>query len=186
VDSWPDWQNPYVHGTFVLWPPDDVRHTVNALRGRYDPVSQAICPTHITLTEPLHRQPRPDEWYQLRQIVAASAPFELTYRPLRSFLPYPCIWFEIQPAEPVLSLRTALHRMGLVNLDLPHTDGFIPHMTITEGLSGPEVNEALLAALQEQVAGGTFAVSDVAFIAPDADFRVTVGKRLPLGGAGGR
>jgi 2'-5' RNA ligase len=186
VEGWADWQKPYAQGTFVLWPPDGVREVVNALRQRYDPVSQAICETHITLTQPLLREPGADVWAELRRVAAGHAQFEITYGPLRSFLPYPCIWYEIQPAAQVLALRAALHRTGLFNLDRPYTEGFIPHMTITAGQSGPEVSEALLEALKGQVTGGTFPVSEIAYIVPDAGFHFAVRKRLPLGGASGR
>ena len=185
MESWADWHKPFVHGTFVVWPPDDVREVVNALRQRYDSASRAICEAHITLTQPLLSDPEADDWAELRRIAAAHPSFELAFGPLRSFLPYPCIWFETQPAKRMLALRAALHGTGLFNLDRPYTEGFVPHMTITEGLSGPAVNEALLEALQGQVTGGIFQVSEIAYVAPDENFHFSVQGTLALGAANG-
>jgi 2'-5' RNA ligase len=181
VEDWQDWQKVYRFGTMVIWPPDDVREVVNRLREAHDPVSQSICEAHITLTQPLLQPLSDREWAEVTRIVGSFAPFEITYGPLNSFLPYPCIWYEIRPMEKVLEIRRALHETGFFNLALPHTEGFIPHMTITEGQSGPSVNEALLESLQSRVQSGSFWCSDVAYIVPDRTFHFEVARRLPLG-----
>ena len=40
---WGDCRDGFRHGTLVIWPPDDVRAVVNALRECHDPASAAIC-----------------------------------------------------------------------------------------------------------------------------------------------
>ena len=144
MENWQDWQKVYQFGTIVIWPPDEVRMLVNQQRETYDQVSQTYCETHITVTQPLIKNLTENEWEKLRRVVNAFSPFEITFGPLKSFLPYPCIYYELQPAEKILALRNTLHQTGFFNLSMKHTEGFIPHMTITEGLSGPEVNQKLL------------------------------------------
>ena len=180
MEEWSDWMKDYAFGTFVIWPPDSVRAMVNRLRQQYDPVSQSTCETHITLTQPFALQPGSHQWDELSRIASGFDPFSIQYGPINSFLPYPCIWFEIHPSEQVLEIRRALHGTGLFNLDRPHTDDFIPHMTITEGQSGIAVTEELHARLRDEISGGSFILSDLAYIAPDLRFHFEVRKRLPL------
>ena len=177
----PEWQRLYDHGTFVIWPPDPVRRVVNELRNRYDPVSQAVCEAHITVTQPLLGEPTEEQWRRLRAIAEEFPRFHCDYGPVRSFLPAPVIWLEVQPAERILELRRALHETGLFNLELPHTDDFIPHMTLTEGFSGAKVTEALLEELRKKVSGGSFSCAELSFIVPDDGFRFSVARRLALG-----
>lgn len=180
MDDWEEWQRPYEYGTIVVRPPDEIRRVVNSQRRRYDPLSQSYSETHITITQPLLERLDPVAWDQLSAVVARYASFEITYGPLKSFLPYPCIWYAIQPAEQVLELREALHRTGYFNLEMEHTDDFIPHMTITEGLSGPTVDEGLLERLQAESREGTFLCSGLSHIVPDSRFRFQVKRFLPL------
>lgn len=180
MEEWPEWQKVYIHGTLVIWPPEQVGGVVNRLRHQYDPISQAFCEAHITLTQPFLRLPSRNEWDELCEVVSSFEPFGLNYGPLNTFLPYPCIWFEIHPSELVLAFRQSLHATGMFNLDLPHTDDFIPHMTITEGQSDIEVTEELFTKLRDEISGGSFICSDIAYIVPDDYFHFRVQRRLPL------
>lgn len=181
MDHWEQWQKPYLPGTVVIWPPDQVRNMVNEQRQRWDPASQAICEAHISVTQPLSQPLGKAEWAHLDSILAGFDPFEIDYGPLNTFLPYPCIWYEIKPREPILALRSAFHQTGYFNLELKHPENFIPHMTITEGLSGPEVDRALLQRLQEESGCGTFLCQELAFIVPDHSFQFQIHRTLPLG-----
>jgi 2'-5' RNA ligase len=180
VDDWEEWQKPYEFGTIVIWPPDEVRGIVNLQRERYDPVSQSYCETHITVTQPLVKRLDQDEWDGLLNLLASYESFEITYGPLKSFLPYPCIWYAIQPVERVLELREALHLTGYFNSAMKHPENFIPHMTITEGQSGPTVDEALFELLQSESRDGVFQCDGLSYIVPDRQFRFHVERFLPL------
>jgi len=151
MEEWPEWQRVYKYGTLVIWPPDRVGEVVNRLRHQYDPVSQSFCGAHITLTQPFLRQPSSNEWVELCEVVSSFESFEIQYGPINTFLPYPCIWFEIHPSELVLVIRQALHATGMFNLDLPHTEDFIPHMTVTEGQSDIDVTEELYTKLRDEI-----------------------------------
>jgi 2'-5' RNA ligase len=180
LNEWAAWQENFRHGTLVIVPPMPVRSMVDQLHAEYDPASHAWYGAHVTLTQPFVRRPREEDWARLAQVAAGFDAFRIEYGPLRSFLPYPCIWFEIRPKERVLELRKALHDVGLFNLGLPHTDDFIPHMTITEGRSGPRVDEGLLATLRDRCVEGSFLCAEVAYYVPDAGFHFAVRRTLAL------
>jgi len=180
MDAWEEWQKLYRFGTIVIWPPDEIREIVNSQRLEYDPTSQSYCETHITITQPLIKSLADEEWNELWRLVRQFESFKIIFGPLNSFLPYPCIWYEIGPIEKVLNIRNALHQTGFFNLSLKHTEGFIPHMTITEGVSGPPVNEALLEKLQGESNVGSFICEELAFIVPNDQFSFRVRKNLPL------
>ena len=154
--------------------------SVNSQREKYDPVSSSYCETHISITQPLSRNLSGEEWDKLVTLLSGIESFKISYGPLKSFLPYPCIWYEIKPAEKVLALRYLLHQTGCFNLEMEHPQNFIPHMTITEGLSGPEVNENLLQMLQEESGQGSFQCEGLSYIIPNEDFRFHVKKFLPF------
>jgi len=179
MDSWDDWKKPYQFGTLVIWPPAELRKIVNSQRERYDPVSNSFCETHISVTQPLSKTFH-DEWGKLEDLLSEVESFEISYGPLNTFLPYPCIWYEIKPADKVLALRNVLHPTGYFNLEMEHPQNFIPHMTITEGLSGPEVNQNLLQMLQEESGKGSFQCEGLTYIVPDKDFRFHVKRFLPF------
>jgi 2'-5' RNA ligase len=181
MEHWEDWQKVYQHGTFVIWPPDDVRDMVNQQREKYDPRSASICEAHITVTQPLLQPMTDAKWRVIQEAISDFVPFFIQYGPLRSFLPYPCIWYEIQPARLVLELRESLHSSGFFNLVDGYIEDFIPHMTITEELSGPKVTEELLGSLQSESETGAFLCDSLAHILPDENFRFTVTKRIRLG-----
>jgi len=180
MDYWEDWQKVYQHGIMVIWPPDEIRKIVNAQRRAFDPESAAVCETHITLTQPLLNPLNDSERKQIQEIVRGFTAFDIQYGPVKSFLPYPCIWYEIQPVSKILDLREALHQTGFFNLSLRHTDGFIPHMTITEGLSGPAVDETLLGIIEAESKPGSFICQEITFIIPDEAFCFKVTDRLSL------
>ena len=178
--DWADWQLNYIHGLFVLWPPDTVRQAVNRLREKYDPVSLATIEAHVTLTQPFLSRPGGDEWARLAQIAASFKPLEVRYGPVNTFFPNPVIYLEIQPRERLLALRQALHETEFFNLTLPYTDDFIPHMTIAEGRSDTSVDEQMLAEVRSKAPSGTFVLDEIIYTVPDSHFRFEVSKRLPL------
>ena len=178
---WEEWQKLYRYGLIVIQPPDEIRELVNKQREEYDPLSQSYSEAHITVTQPLLKELSEDGWDRVLRIIEGHGSFQIDYGPINSFLPYPCIWYEIQPAEKILDLRQALHRTGFYNLSLPHTEDFIPHLTITEGLSGPTVDEKLFNQLQGESCQGTFLCQQLTYIVPDDKFNFKIVKTLPLG-----
>ncbi len=180
VGDWESWQTPYRYGALALWPPESVREPVNRWRERLDPKSHSYCEAHVTLTQPFKARVTDETLERLASLLADETPFEVTWGPLRSFLPSPVLWLEVQPRRHILALRRALHQTGLFDLSLPHTDGFVPHMTVTEGLSGAPVDEALHRALGPEFAGGTFVCDRIVLLRPDASFRFRVAEEIAL------
>jgi 2'-5' RNA ligase len=174
--TWENWQLPYEHGMLNIWPPDSVREYINGFRTQHDPVSQRISEAHITLTQPFLRPPTQDMWKVISDIAAQHDAFELQYGPVRSFLPAPVIWLDVQPSASILSLRNALHNTGFFNLTLPHTENFTAHMTLTEGLSGSHVDGELLNKLSAEVSSGRFNCSEISYVRPSTEFQFSVHK----------
>lgn len=174
------WQRAYRHGTLVIWPPDLVRESVNRWREQFDPVSHRCVEAHITLTQPFKERVTEDVLDQVTVALRTEDAFEITYGPLRSFLPSPVLWLEVQPSQRVVDLRRRLHSIGVFDLSLPHTDDFVPHMTITEGLSGSRVNDSLFESLRPRIQGGTFDCQSVAYLLPDDEFRFHVQREIRL------
>ncbi|MEM9386545.1 MAG: 2'-5' RNA ligase family protein [Pseudomonadota bacterium] len=168
---WPAWQRAYRYGTLVIRPPARVRAVVDRWRARYDPVSQGYVDTHITVTQPFRQEPTRQAFAQITTILRLQHQFEIRYGPLRNFLPDPVLWLEVQPARRVMALRRALHETGLFDLSQPHTDGFVPHMSIAEGLSSPQADEALYAQLRGQAPVGKFPCRSITYLRPDERFQ---------------
>ena len=89
-----------------------------------------------------------------------------------------------QPVAPILRLRRDLHALGPFNLSLPHSDDFVPHVTITEALSGPAVDDALVETISRQAPGGTFVCGRVTRIVPDDRFHFRRAREFRFGGTG--
>jgi len=181
MENWPAWGKRFGPGLFIILPPDPVRRIVDAQRETYDPLSQSYIGAHITLTQPFQKNPSDTDWGLILQTLKGFQPFEISYGPLKSFLPYPCIWYDVQPASIILEIREALHQTGLFDLQEGLIEDFIPHMTITEGQSGPEVNTELLEELQKESRSGSFFCEDLVYAAPDPNFHFSPGRRIPLG-----
>lgn len=180
MEGWPDWGKRFQPGLFIILPPLEVRSIIDAQREAYDPLSRSYIGAHITVSQPFLRTPTESEWDHCLKVVRAFQPFEIQYGPLKSFLPYPCIWYDVQPAERVLELRTTLHQTGLFNLEEGYIEDFIPHLTITEGLSGPEVTDELLDQLQSESQPGSFLCQQLVLAVPDQKFHFRLSRTIPL------
>ncbi len=169
-------QHLYRNGALVIWPPDEVRATVGALRQRYDPASQAICDAHITLTQPFRREPASEDLAAIEHVVAHEKQVEIDYGPVATFLPYPCVYLRVEPDQQIRTLRGGLHDLGMFNLTLPFSDPaeFIPHMSITDGYPDPEQTRWIVDALRGSEPEGAFWLSEIVWIRPDDQFHIEV------------
>lgn len=136
------------------------------------------------MTQPFLREPTDADWQAIQAVTAEHAPFTIEYGPLDSFLPYPCVYLQINPAAPVLALREALHDLGLFNLTLPFSapGEFVPHMSITDGYPDERQTRLILNALSGSEPVGSFACTEIAYIRPDETFRFGVERTASLGG----
>lgn len=175
------WQIPYLPGALVILPPEPVRRRMERLRRKYDLESAQRIPPHVTVAQPFRQEPNRMALDQVQQVLARFEPLELSYGPLRNFLPYPCIWYEIQPADRILAMREALHSTGLFNTDLPYTEGFIPHLSITDGTPGPEETLRIFNRIRSRVKSGSFICDRLTYVRPDWQFRFLPVSELRLG-----
>lgn len=179
MQHWAEWQRAYVHGVILVWPPEDVRSRINPLRTIHDPVSQSACEAHISLTPPFRASPSEQDWQAIDRAIAQHPPMDITYGPVNSF-GLNVIYLEVHPFGALAALRNALLASGL--FAAPEHATFVPHMTITEGLSGIQITTELLDGLRTTVAGGTFRLRDLAYIRPDKNFHFAVKRTVVLGG----
>lgn len=171
----------YQYGTLLILPPPHEAAVVDELRERYDPASAAVAGAHITLTQPFVAEPGEDELASLGATIAGFEPFFIHWGPPATFLPYPCIYFDIRPADPIMRLRRALHELGLFNLALPFSgDDFIPHMSITDGSPDAKETERIFEELRDTAPSGVFPCSEVVYSRPDEQFRFSTARVFPL------
>ena len=77
--KWEDWQRDYRLGLILIMPPEEVAWQIDPLRAKYDPYAFAICPTHISLSDPLQREMTPEIEGEIRNILSSIQPFTLYY-----------------------------------------------------------------------------------------------------------
>jgi 2'-5' RNA ligase len=184
VEHWEKWQREYRFGVLLLFPPEPVRAQVNALRAAHDPISQATCDAHISLTVPLPRPLTEEDWRALQVSVTDLAPFRVHYGPLRHYLPYPGVCLAIEPQEVLDALRRRLEAAPFFAGTLPRSHPFSAHMTIAEFIS-VEQTETLMDELAGIASSGGFTCSGVSYAVPDAAFHFTERRELRLGRTNG-
>jgi 2'-5' RNA ligase len=178
MHDWAEWQKAYLNGVVLIWPPADIRSTINSLRARYDPVSHSYCEAHISLTTPFVRAPSRNDWRAVQEAAAEFAPFDISIGPISSWLGQSVIYLEVRPYDHLEKLREALLATKLF-ASSPFKE-FVPHMTITEGLSGLPVSEQLVAELQNTVKGGSFRCDHLTYVQPDQHFHFKVERLIEL------
>ncbi len=88
------------------------------------------------------------------------------------------IYLPVVPRHRIERLRSVLLATGLFRLDLPHTDGFVPHLTLSEFGTAPI---AALGAELPHPQAMSFFVEAVAWAVPDEAFHFTVRRTFRLG-----
>jgi len=84
--------------------------------------------------------------------------------------------FVIWPPDPVREVVNRLRE----RLDLPHTDDFVPHMSINDGRPDAARTQEIFEILRTSVSSGSFECGEIAFIVPDSGFHFEVVRTLPL------
>lgn len=177
-----DWRKDFRYGTCVIWPQGVTARVANQLRARYDGVSQRHCAAHITITQPFLADPDDKALETIQNIVSSVPSFSIYAGPIEPFGDSNVLKFDIHPKSILLTLRKRLHDTGLFNLSLPFTEGFIPHMTISEcGLPGGESLQALVKELNKDVPPTMFQVTALAYIRPDPSFHFKEAHAFALG-----
>lgn len=161
------WKDNYRFGTLLLLPPKNVSSIVDMLRAQYDPESHKTCVSHITLTQPLLEKPTSGQIASMRDLAMSIAPFTIQYGPVQLF-GSKCVVFGVEPKQEIVSIRNRFHETGLFNVSLPYTDGFVPHMTISE--TGIPDAHSIIPALNREHSGGAFQCARVFYLIPNDAF----------------
>jgi hypothetical protein len=178
--TWEDWQRAYRFGAFYIFPLTGIIEEMDRLRELHDPRSASICQAHISLSEPLPTPPTAADLDEIHHELSRIEPFDLHYGPLRHFLPYPGVTFEISPEGPFRRLRSFIHATSVFSgVPLQH-EHIAPHITIAEFIT-PDETTALLAGLGGTVSTGSFLCDAIEYAVPNDNFQFERMLSLPLG-----
>jgi 2'-5' RNA ligase len=170
TSKWEDWQRDYRLGLILIIPPDEVSRQIDSLRAEYDPRAYAICPTHISLSDPLRREMTPELEKEVREILSKIEPFTLRYDKPHASTEHPGVAYPITPQEPIDNLKEALHAAAVFEGKVYRRRHVPAHMTIAEFIS-IEDSLRLCADLQDSAPSGSFLCDRLEFIVPDKSFR---------------
>src|SRR5688500_12823960 len=113
TSGWEEWQFGYRFGAFYIFPPTGVIESVDKLRQTYDPKSASYCQAHVSLSEPFQGPLSESQIQEIRRALSAFQPFDVQYGPLRSFPPYPGVYYSIEPEDYFRRLRAVLHQTSV-------------------------------------------------------------------------
>jgi 2'-5' RNA ligase len=180
ISLWRDWQKEYRYGAILVLPPDPPLKIIDEMRTQYDPIMQAVCGAHISLTLPLVREVDEADWEELKQIAAGIKPVTVRYGPLANFLPTPVIFIAIEPKQELKKVRELIENAAVFKDAPPDQYPFIPHMTISETLTAEKTKE-LMTRLKDVAPAGSFLCTHLSYAVPDKSFHFAERGRLELG-----
>jgi 2'-5' RNA ligase len=169
--GWLAWQRAYRYGLLVIVPPPELASVLDPIRERLDPVSAATFGAHITVTPPFAAAPSAADEERVQMVIRSTAPTRLRLQRPMQFSGSSVVYLPVVPIKGVSALRTALLATGLFRLDLPHTNDFVPHLTLSE--FGRANEEAFRASLPQPKAMA-FVLDRVAWVVPDEAVHFTV------------
>jgi hypothetical protein len=170
ISRWEDWQRDYRYGLLLIMPPREVAEMIDGLRAKYDPRSHAICPAHISLSDPLCCEMTPDLRDEIDCILRLIEPFELHFGKPHASLERAGIACPISPQERIDHLQEELHRAAIFAGQVYCRREIPAHMTIAEFISIEDGLE-VCAQLQDVVPSGSFLCDRLEWIVPDEGFR---------------
>jgi len=169
TSEWEDWQRDYRFGLILIMPPEEVSHQINQLRAKYDPYAFAICPTHISVSDPLQSEMTPEMEDEIRSILRSIRPFTLYFDELYASTEHAGVIYPIRPQEPIEVLKEVLHTATVFAGGTYYRRNIPPHMTIAEFIS---IKDGLIlrTQLQDYAPRGSFVCNRLEFIVPDEEF----------------
>jgi len=178
--KWEDWQRDYRLGLILIMPPEEVSAQIDPLRAKYDPYAFAICPTHISVSDPLQREMTPEVEDEIRHILNSIKPFTLYFDELYASPDYSGVIYPIRPQGPIDKLKAALHNASAFSGKIYSRRNIPPHMTIAEFISIEDGLE-LRVRLQDIAPRGSFVCDRLEFIVPDDNFHFQKQRTFFLG-----
>jgi len=135
TSEWKDWQRDYRLGLILIMPPEEVARQIDPLRAKYDPYAYAICPTHISLSDPLRREMTPELEMEIRGILSRIEPFTLYYDRPHASTERGGVAYPITPQKAIDDLKNALHAAAVFEGKVYRRRHIPAHMTIAEFIS---------------------------------------------------
>lgn len=184
TSNWEDWQRDYRYGLILIMPPEHMAGRLDALRARHDPRSHAICPAHISLSDPLRREMTPRLAEEVQAILDQVKPFTLFYHRPRASDQRAGVACPISPQESIDELKGSLHAASVFDAKVHGRRNIPAHMTIAEFIS-IEDSRSLSEGLQATVPGGSFLCDRLEYIVPDGRFHFERAGTFHLGRSSG-
>lgn len=112
TSKWEKWQRDYKLGLILIMPPGEVSQQIDALRAKHDPCAFAICPTHISLSDPLRRELTPELEEEIRGILSLRIPRRAAHS---------CVtdWSSLSPIRTSIFREWARSSLGLPTRTCP-------------------------------------------------------------------
>lgn len=169
-ESWKTWMKDYRFGTLVFLPSGELKKSIDDLRREFDFESFISCGAHITITQPFTSAPDKNEINLIKDLIADVDNFSVEVGPAISSPNDVLIWLDVNPKDKILTIREKLHKTNLFRTDLPFTEGFIPHMTISELRREPENVMSIVKEMNLTQMLWTPQFDSIAWIIPDENF----------------
>lgn len=170
MNEWEDWQRDYQFGLLLIMPPQVIAEKVDLLRAKCDPRSSAICPAHISVSDPLRREMTADLRDEICSLLSRVEPFQLHFdKPLAS-AERAGIACAIWPQEPIDALKKTLHSAAIFDGQVYQRRDIPAHMTIAEFISIEE-SLSLCAQIQSVAPRGSFLCDRLEFVVPNERFQ---------------
>ncbi|MBN1878216.1 MAG: 2'-5' RNA ligase family protein [Anaerolineae bacterium] len=180
TSHWKEWQRDYRLGLILIMPPEDVGREVNRLRAKYDPLTYASCPAHITLSDPLGLEMTPERDAEITGLLSTVEPFMLYFDKPQASRERGGVVYPIRPPEPIYALRTVLHQASVFTRASYWTRTLPPHMTVAEFVSIEE-SWRIMEEIKEIAPSGSFLCDRLEFIVPDMNMHFQRVKSYALG-----
>jgi hypothetical protein len=167
---WESWQRDYRFGVILVMPPPDVASSIDALRQAYDPKSHAICPAHISVSDPLPRELEDDDREQLQELLRAVEPFEVRWGTPIASSQRAGVTCPIAPQERFDELKRVIHHASVFGGCVHSRRGIPAHMTVAEFVTVDE-SARIVADVANTRLSGSFWCDRLEHMVPDQAFR---------------
>lgn len=179
TSNWEEWKKEYQYGALYIFPPTELRETVNLLRAELDPKSQSYCDAHISLTVPFPRPLTVAGLQEIEQAAQLIMPLEITYGPVTSYPGHPGVVLKIEPQEQLSKLVSMLEALPVFEGANPRRYPFSAHLTIAEFITMERTAE-LVRELATAKLEGKFQSPLISYAVPTQDFHFEERKFIKL------
>lgn len=180
TSKWEDWQTDYRLGLILTKPPPEVSSQIDPLRSKYDPKGFHMCPTHISISDPLRMEMTPELDEEITGILSKIDPFMLHYEKPMASRDHAGVAYPITPQEPIDELKRELHQAAIFEGKVYGRREVPGHMTIAEFVTIDE-SWRIWDELKDIAPSGSFLCSQLEFIVPDINMQFQKVKTYALG-----